>query len=76
MNVDALHGLQKHHLPSLHPYEVVQSRVELVMHLTRKVVKAVETCDEEDLTWKKKEKNDLVSVIATMLLIHTKVEFV
>lgn len=56
MTVDALHDLQNHRLPSLHPYEVVQSRVELVRHLTRKVVKPVEPCDGKDLTGEKKKK--------------------
>lgn len=58
MTVDALHDLQNHRLPSLHPYEVVQSRVELVRHLTRKVVKPVEPCDGKDLTGEEKEKKN------------------
>lgn len=54
MIADVLHGLPYHLLPLFHLYEVVQSRVELVMHLTRKAVKPAETCDGEDLAWKKR----------------------
>lgn len=68
--IDVLHVLRYHLPPSLHLYEVVQSRVVLVTHLTRTVVKHAETCDEEDLT--RNTKTISLSQRRTMLLIHNK----